>query len=149
MANVQIITAGPSDVATLARLYNEIFRPPQTEEFFKRRFLGRYNLTLLLATLDGRPVGFIAGFELKPATYYSWLCGVLPDFRRLGVASQLMEAMEAWAAEHAYAHVRMECHNRHREVLKLAIDLEYDIVGMRWDTERADNLVIFEKTLHD
>jgi len=149
MANVQIITAGPSDLKTLADLYNEIFRPQQTQDFFARRFLGRYNLALMFATLDERPVGFISGFELKPTTYYTWLCGVVPEYRRLGVANQLMEAMESWALEHDYNCLRMECHNRHREVLRMAIELEYDVVGLRWDSERSDNLVIFEKTLSE
>jgi hypothetical protein len=32
-------------------------------------------------------------------------------------------------------------------MLHLAIDLGYDIVGMRWDADRNANLVIFEKSL--
>jgi hypothetical protein len=32
-------------------------------------------------------------------------------------------------------------------MLHLAIVLGYDIVGMRWDADRGDNLVIFEKAL--
>ena len=32
-------------------------------------------------------------------------------------------------------------------MLHLAIDLGYDIVGIRWDADRGDNLVIFEKSL--
>jgi hypothetical protein len=32
-------------------------------------------------------------------------------------------------------------------MLHLAIVQEYDIVGMRWDPDRGDNLVIFEKVL--
>jgi len=32
-------------------------------------------------------------------------------------------------------------------MLHLAIDLGYDIVGMRWDADRAENLVVFEKNL--
>ncbi len=130
MADVQIITAGPSDVATLAELHNEIFRPAQTVEFFQRRFLGRYNLTILLAILDQRPVGFVSGFELKPTTFYIWLCGVLPEYRGLGVARQLLEAIETWAADHEYQYVRLECHNRHREVLRLAVEMNYDVAGL-------------------
>ena len=32
-------------------------------------------------------------------------------------------------------------------MLHLAIDLNYDIVGIRWDADRTENLVIFEKNL--
>ena len=32
-------------------------------------------------------------------------------------------------------------------MLHLAIALGYDIVGIRWDPDRGDNLVLFEKSL--
>lgn len=149
MSEVQIVTAGPGQVEALVDLYNDIFRPPQTVEFFKRRFLGRYNVIMLFATVDGRPIGFVIGFELKPSMFYMWLCGVVPDYRRAGVAAQLMEGLHAWAAEHEYQYVRTECHNRHREILKIAVELGYDVVGVRWDSERAENLIVFEKVLSD
>lgn len=149
MANVEIVTAGPGEVGLLTTLYNEVFRPPRDASFFQRRFLGRYNLVILIARLDDRPVGFAAGFELKPSTYYAWLCGVLPDFRNLGIASQLLHALQGWAAEHQYEFMRMECHNRHREIIRVAIDLEFDVAGVRWDSERQDNLIIFERALSE
>jgi GNAT superfamily N-acetyltransferase len=72
---------------------------------------------------------------------------VAPDCRRQGIASQLMEAVHSWARQHDYESLRFECHNQHRPMLHLAIAKEYDIVGMRWDPDRGDNLVIFEKAL--
>jgi GNAT superfamily N-acetyltransferase len=73
--------------------------------------------------------------------------GVVPEFRRKGVASQLMDAVHSWARQNEYESIRFECHNQHRPMLHLAIALEYDIVGIRWDPDRGDNLVIFEKVL--
>jgi hypothetical protein len=32
-------------------------------------------------------------------------------------------------------------------MLQLAISQEYDVIGIRWDPDRGENLVIFEKTL--
>jgi hypothetical protein len=32
-------------------------------------------------------------------------------------------------------------------MLHLAISQEYDVVGIRWDADRQQNLVIFEKVL--
>ena len=116
-------------------------------ESFKRHFRGRFNTLQLLARLQDRPVGFFLGFELKPTVYFAWFYGVLPDFRRQGVASQLMDAVHAWAKQNEYESIRFECHNQHRPMLHLAIALGYDIVGIRWDPDRGDNLVIFEKAL--
>ena len=94
------------------------------------------------------PVGFFLGFELKPTVFFAWFYGVLPEYRRQGIASQLMEAVHSWARQNEYDSIRFECHNQHRPMLHLAIALQYDIVGIRWDPDRGENLVIFEKVLN-
>jgi GNAT superfamily N-acetyltransferase len=147
MATAKVDIISPKDIPLVAELYNQIYRPTRDAEFFRRRFLGRYNSLLLVASLDQRPVGFFTGFELKPSVYFAWLYGVLPDFRRHGVASQLMEAAHSWAAEHGYNSIRFECQNQHRPMLHLAIEQGYDIAGIRWDPDLGTNLVIFEKVL--
>jgi GNAT superfamily N-acetyltransferase len=147
MANAKIDIVGQNDLPVVAEIYNQMFRPTKDVAFFRRRFMGRYNPLILIATLDERPVGFFCGFELKPSTLFEWLYGVLPEFRQAGVASQLAEAAHSWAAEHDYSLVRFECQNQHRPMLQMAITLGYDIVGLRWDADRNANLVIFEKVV--
>ena len=147
MADAIIEMVDPEDVRAVVDLYNQIFRPPRNIEAFKRRFRGRYNVLQLLARVANRPVGFFLGFELKPTVFFAWFYGVVPDFRRQGIASQLMEAVHEWAKQNEYESIRFECHNQHRPMLHLAIALEYDIVGIRWDPDRGENLVIFEKVL--
>ncbi len=147
MANAEIVVVGQGELALVTDLYNEIFIPRREQEFFRRRLSGRYTSLILIANLEGRPVGFSLGFELKPTTWFSWLIGVSPEFRRAGVASQLLSAEHAWAREHEYLVLRYECHNRHRAMLHLALGMEYEITGVRWDPDRQENMVIFEKTL--
>jgi GNAT superfamily N-acetyltransferase len=147
MADAIIDLAGPEDLPTITKLYNQVFRPARDVESFRRRFQGRCNVLQLIARLEDEPAGFFLGFELKPTVYFAWFYGVLPEFRRQGIASQLMDAVHSWAKQNDYESVRFECHNQHRPMLHLAIAQEYDIVGMRWDPDRGDNLVIFEKVL--
>jgi GNAT superfamily N-acetyltransferase len=147
MADAIIERVGPEDLRVITQLYSQIFRPPREIESFRRRFRGRYNVLQLMARIGDRPVGFFLGFELKPTVYFAWFYGVLPEYRRQGIASQLMEAVHAWARQNDYESLRFECHNQHRPMLHLAIAQEYDIVGIRWDPDRGDNLVIFEKVL--
>ena len=147
MADATIDILGPEDLAVIVDLFNRMFRPPRDEEFFNRRYLGRHNVLQMVARVEDRPVGFFLGFELKPTVFFAWFYGVVPECRRQGIASQLMEAVHEWAKENGYESMRFECHNQHRPMLHLAIALEYDIVGIRWDPDRGDNLVIFEKVL--
>ncbi len=147
MADAIIDLVGPDDLPLIVDLYNQIFRPPRDIETFRRRYRGRYNILQLIARVDNRPVGFFLGFELKPTVFFAWFYGVHPDWRRQGIASQLMDAVHSWAVQQGYESIRFECHNQHRPMLHLAIALGYDIVGIRWDPDRGENLVLFEKVL--
>lgn len=147
MADARIIAVGPGEIGMITDQYNRVFSPRKDEEFFRRRFQGRHNVSMLVAVLDETPVGFIIGFELMPSTYFCWLTGVLPEYRRMGIATQLMQAQQALAMEHNYTLLRFECQNQHRPMLHVAITEGYDLVGIRWDTSTAANVVIFEKEL--
>jgi GNAT superfamily N-acetyltransferase len=149
MADAEVVVVGPGELPIIADLYNKIFRPPRDVTFFRRRFQGRHNALMLLAHIDGRPVGFATGFELKPNTFFSWLIGVHPDYLRQGIATQIHEAEAAWAKVHGYQYIRMECHNAHRPILHLSIATGFNIVGIRWDPDRSENLIIFEKAIED
>ena len=149
MADATIDVVGVEEIPLIVELYNQIFRPTRTLESFRRRYLGRHNVLQMVARVGDRPAGFFLGFELKPDTFFAWFYGVLPDHRRSGIGSQLMEAAQSWATQHHYETLRLECQNQHRPMLHLAIDLGYDIVGMRWDADRGSNLVLLEKSLQN
>jgi len=149
MAQADISIVTEQQIPMIVELYNAIFRPPENEEYFRRRFQGRYNVLVMLAALDTRPVGFSIGFELKPFVFYNWLTGVHGDFRRKGIGKQLLESEAEWAKNHGYEYLRFETLNRHKPMTHLAIDSGYDVVGTRWDSMRSDLLIQFEKALLD
>src|SRR5438477_7499888 len=97
MADAIIDHVGPEDLPVISQLYNQIFRPPRDVESFHRRYRGRYNILQLVARIQDQPVGFFLGFELKPTVFFAWFYGVHPDYRRQGIASQLMDAVPSWA----------------------------------------------------
>ncbi len=151
MAQAEIIIADDALLPEAVEVYNHVFRPRHDIAFFKRRLLGHYNPLVLIARLkdaDGadRPVGLWIGFEERPGLFRHWLGAVHPEFRRLGVARQLQEAEHAWAIEHGYTGVRGEATNHQREYLNLALRSGFDIIGIRYEGERADNVIVFEKT---
>jgi GNAT superfamily N-acetyltransferase len=147
MSDIAIEIAGPEELPTIVGLFNQIFRPARTLESFQRRYLGRHNVLQLIARQGTEPVGFFLGFELKPDTYFAWFYGVVSNVRRMGVGAQLIEEAQKWAMDKGYQAIRLECYNQQRPMLHLAIELGYDIVGIRWDPARTANLVIFEKFL--
>jgi GNAT superfamily N-acetyltransferase len=147
MADATIDIVGMEELPLVAQMFNQVFRPPRDAKSFERRFLGRHNPLIMIAYVDESPAGFFLGFEQKPGTFFAWFYGVIPDHRRSGIGSQLMEAAQNWAQEQGYESIRLECQNSHRPMLHLATALGYDIVGLRWDTDLGTNLVMFEKSL--
>ncbi|MFM7151519.1 MAG: GNAT family N-acetyltransferase [Gemmataceae bacterium] len=147
MADVVVDLVAPDELAEIVGLYNQIFRPPRDEDDFLRRYQGRYNILQMIARVQERPVGFLTGFELKPRIFFIWFIGVLPSHRRNGAASQLLEACYSWIRQRDYEAVRCECFNRQKSMLQLALADEYDIIGLRWDTDHGDNLILLQKTL--
>jgi GNAT superfamily N-acetyltransferase len=147
VSNAEIIIADESLLPQAVELYNQMFRPRREVDFFKRRFLGRYNSLTLLARIEDHPVGFWIGFELKPGMFYHWLGAVVPDQRRQSIARQLQEAQSAWARDHGYDYIRCECLNHQREFIHFALESGYDICGVRWDSTHADNVIVLERNL--
>lgn len=147
MANAKIDIVSHGDLRLIADLYGQLFQPARDVAFFERRFQGRHNPLVMVASIDDHPVGFSLGFELKPDVFFTWLYGVTPDMRRQGIGSQLMDAVHAWAIDQKYESIRFECQNRVRPMLHMAIAKGYDIVGIRWDPDLGANLVICQKTL--
>ena len=148
MADAIVEIVGQEDLPVIVELYNQVYRPARDLESFQRRYQGRHNVLQMIARVGDRPVGFFLGFELKPTTFFAWFYGVLPEYRRQGIASQLMDAVHDWARGQDYESIRFECHNQHRPMLHLAIAQGYDIVGIRWDPDRGANLVLFQKALN-
>jgi GNAT superfamily N-acetyltransferase len=148
MKDSVIDIVGRDEMPVLVEMYNRVFRPHRDVDSFERRFRSRLNVLRMIARVKSEPVGFFLGFELKPTVYFSWFIGVVPEYRRLGVGSQLLEAVHEWVEQQGYDAIRFECFNQHRPMLHLALSREYDIVGIRWDGSQGENLIIFEKTLN-
>ena len=53
------------------------------------------NHLILAAYINNEPVGFKIGYETSSKqNFYSWMGGVLPKYRQLGIAERLMEYQE-------------------------------------------------------
>jgi GNAT superfamily N-acetyltransferase len=148
MADVIVDPIAPEDVNILVGLYNQMFRPSRDVASFESRYRQRPQVLQLVARLHDRPVGFLAAYEIEPGQLFLWIVAVLPSDRRQGIASQLLEAAESWARENDYELLRAECLNRQRGMLHFLLAKEFDLVGLRWDTEQMENQIQFHKMLN-
>src|SRR5690606_13159766 len=83
---------------------------------------------------------------LDGQTFYSWLGGVRPDCRKLGIASELMRKQHEDLKEMDYKIVRTKTMNKWRGMLLLNIRTGFDIL----ETEiapRGELKIVLEKKL--
>ena len=89
----------------------------------------------------------VAYYRLEPGVITFIHTEVPGALRGQGVASQLLDALHSWCGQNDFDTIRGECFNGQRPMLYLALEQEYDIIGLRWDTDHGDNLILFQKTL--
>ncbi len=103
------------------------FSDPYSAEAIAERLAGKPHLSLA-AYLDGEPAGFKLGYE-RDGEFYSWLGGVLPQYRHSGVAKVLAEAQEDWARKQGYTCINFKTRNRHKAMLVFALKNGFQITG--------------------
>lgn len=115
-------------------------------DLLKEKKLQKSQFFALVATLEGQVIGFKLGYEMEPGVFYSWLGGVDPDYRKQGVAQQLMASQHAYCLEKGYKKVRTYGRNSKKAMLLLNIKSGFDIVGTFVD-DKGRHKIVFEKNL--
>ena len=79
--------------------------------------------------------------------FYSWIGGVVPEARGLGIASRLMDQQHAIARDDGFKYVRTETENRFKPMLILNLKCGFDVVGVRASVDYPNTVIILEKKL--
>ncbi|WP_065188822.1 GNAT family N-acetyltransferase [Shewanella woodyi] len=118
---------------------------PMTE--YQTRLSDKPMLALFIK-VEGEVAGFKLGYELDNGQFYSWLGGILPEFRGLGLAKQLLQTQERWAKEQGYHQIEVKTLNRFTSMLKMLISNQYQITNLKQDTDKLElNIISLQKSL--
>ena len=100
-----------------------------------------------MAKVNGGAVGYKLGYALSSSVFYSWLGGVIPAYRQMGIASSLSQQQEDWARKSGYEHVEVKSMNRYPAMLQLLISSGYRITGYEDRGDENTSKICFSKTL--
>ena len=89
---------------------------------------------LLLAKIEGRPVGFKLGYRLSDKLYFSWLGGVDMHHRRLGIASKLSHLQHACARDFGLDWVETRTRADNNAMLIVNLRSGFQIAGVEADS---------------
>ena len=90
----------------LSQQIGEFEAPYSMNEYQKR-----LNISSLILTgeIEEKVVGFKVGYDrYKDGSFYSWMGGVLLDYRWKGVASELAVFQEKWAIDKVCLHLLLK-----------------------------------------
>jgi GNAT superfamily N-acetyltransferase len=125
----------------------ELVDPWQNEEYIKR-MEGQPHIILVAELEGGEIIGFKAGYEREDnGSFYSWIGGVRPEWRKEGVAESLLHGMEVWARAQGYKTLRFNTLNRHRNMLHFGIKHGFNIINFTAHERVEDHRIWLEKVL--
>ena len=114
-------------------------------EEYHERLDDKRNL-ILIAEFEGKPAGFKIGYEVEDS-FYSWMGGVVPEFRRKKIAAGLADSQEEWCSKIGYKIIRLKTRNKHNKMLLFALSRKYQIVGFEEKDDAMESRILLEKIL--
>ena len=126
-------------------LYCEIFNDADVF-FFKQRLVDNENVYSIIAYIDDKPIGFKVGYYYSDDTFYSWVGGILPDYRKKGIATKLAELQEQYAKSAGYSKLRTKSMNQYKSMMILNLKRGFDIVKF-YTNEKGQTKIVFEKLI--
>ena len=113
---------------------------PYGIEEFERRCSGIH--LSLIAEIENQSVGFKIGYDrFKDGSFYSWMGGVLPEFRKKGVASALADFQENWAKGNGYNSIILKTRKKHRVMIAFSMNRGFTITEkIQMDSEEETRI---------
>ena len=123
------------------------FDQKHSEVDFKNRFKNCKSL-ILIAHFNGEKVGFKVGYDrFKDGSFYSWIGGVMPNYRRRKIAYSLAVEQEKWARRKDFDRIIVKTRNKYSAMLSFLINNGFKISDMEKRNAINDHRIILTKEI--
>lgn len=134
-------------IAEAVKIFHRIpeFIAPYSEVEFQQRLKGKRNL-ILIAEFNGEISGFKLGYEQNDC-FYSWLGGVLPQFRNKSIADELASFQEKWCRKEGLKKIRLKTRNKFKNMICFALSRGFEIIDFEEKDDKRESRIWLEKKL--
>jgi predicted GNAT superfamily acetyltransferase len=123
------------------------YNKPLDKSYFESRYSGKDRL-VIAGYFEGELAGYIVGYDnFGDGSFYCWMAGVDPKFRRKGVLKALMLYQDNWAKERGYDRIKIKTRNNRREMLTYLVRAGFLFTGVESFTPVEENRILLEKEL--
>ena len=144
--NIEVTEVSIDQVVKLSKNIPE-FSDGYTEEEYYKRMKGKAPL-ILMAFTEGVAAGFKVGYDkFGDGSFYSWMGGVISEFRQMGIAQKLAQCQEEIVKEKGYQSIKMKTRNHLKTMLLFALSNGFLITGVEPREELKDYRILLEKKL--
>lgn len=140
----QIKNGSIEDAVNISKQLPE-FHNPHSKEVYEERLDGKKHL-ILIAYDDTKPIGFKVGYE-REDSFYSWMGGVLPAYRKKGIAKKLATIQEEWARTNGFQTITFRTRNRLKGMLIFAIKNNFNIIDVESRESIDEYRILLRKNL--
>jgi len=142
-SNITIRRGSRLDLPLVYMLNREIFAEERLINSLDHDYL-----IILVAEVEATPIGFKIGYGLTSGVLYSAKGGVLPNWRKMGLAKKMLRTMEDLARMDGYKELRYHTFpTRWPGMLSLERSMGYDVVEAVWNPEYNDYQILMSKKL--
>lgn len=123
------------------------FGEPYSEEYFQDRISDKKSL-VVVAYIDSKPAGYIVAYDkYEDGSFYCWMAGVDPSYRRQGVLTALMQYQEVWAKDQGYTKIRIRTRNNKRQMLANLVKKGFLFTNVEHRDDILENRIDLEKEI--
>lgn len=123
------------------------FNPPYQKDYFENRYKDKDKL-IIVAYINKQPAGYIVGYDrFKDRSFYCWLLGVNPKYRKKGVLKILMNYQNKWAKEKGYNKIKIKTRNNRKKMLAYLVKYGFLFTEVVQYPNIEDNRILLEKKL--
>jgi len=123
------------------------FDTPYQKNYFEDRYKGKDKL-IIVAYVDDQPAWYIVGYDkFGDGSFYCWMAGVNPKFRKLGLLKAMMDYEDKWAKEKGYNKIKIKTRNNRREMLAYLVKYGFFFTEVVQQPNVDDHRILLEKEL--